>query len=175
MSERWLAVPGYKGVYEVSDQGRVRRLLRGTFIERVLRPYPNPKGYLLVGLCIRGCPRRGIGVHRLVLMAFVGPPPTPEHQGNHRDGVKSNNALPNLEWVTPSENSQHAVAHGLWRAPKGERNGRSKLTAVQVAEIRDLRGAATQRDLARRYGVSKSLINQIMLGQAWTSAEVAVA
>lgn len=47
--------------------------------------------------------------HRLVLMSFVGEPPSPHHQCNHKNGNGFDNRLCNLEWVTPSENIQHSI------------------------------------------------------------------
>jgi hypothetical protein len=61
--------------------------------------------------------RRKIGIHRLVMDAFVGPLPPGMHT-NHKDGVKTNNKLSNLEYITPLENSRHAAAMGLY--PTGQ-------------------------------------------------------
>ena len=53
-------------------------------------------------------------VHRLVVVSFHGPPPTPEHTCvNHKDGNKSNNALENLEWATHAENISHYFANAV--------------------------------------------------------------
>jgi hypothetical protein len=70
--------------------------------------WPNKKGYHLVSLEIAGRTHLRY-VHRLVLMAFVGPGPL----ANHDDGRKGNNRLHNLSWTTPSGNMQHAWATGL--------------------------------------------------------------
>jgi hypothetical protein len=53
-------------------------------------------------------------VHTLIARAFIGPPPTPAHEVNHKDGLHQNSILPNVEWMTRSENQQHA--HALKRA-----------------------------------------------------------
>ena len=68
-------------------------------------------GYFRTTLSIAGN-RQHAQVHRLVAFSFLGPPPTPEHTCvNHKDGNKSNNALENLEWMTPSENMYHYFAN----------------------------------------------------------------
>lgn len=120
-AERWRAIPGYEGAYEVSDQGRVRSVPRrdgrGWRIKgRVLAERPLPNGYLRVSLWKQG---KGSDpyIHRLVLLAFVGPAP----QGTeacHGDGVRTNNRLENLRWDTPSGNAADKKRHGTDRRPR---------------------------------------------------------
>lgn len=116
MKEAWcpVAVEGEDWPYEVSDRGHVRRR-PGTEFGRptfgaTLRLHSGGK-YQIVTLSRNG-ERRTCPVHRMVLEAFVGHPPK-DHEANHRDGNKSNNALGNLEWITPEENRKHATLHGL--------------------------------------------------------------
>lgn len=75
---------------------------------RVLKPSVNHNGYQIVNFMIDG-KRIGISVHTLVASVFV-PNPDDKIQVNHIDGNKTNNAFYNLEWVTPSENIQHAIS-----------------------------------------------------------------
>lgn len=115
VNERWLAVPGYEGRYEVSDLGNVRSLDRirshgRRWRGRTLKPYPMPRGYLMVNLWLDNTQRIWL-VHRLVLLVFVGPAPE-GMEGLHRDGDNTNNNLSNLRWGTHSENQLDQVAHG---------------------------------------------------------------
>jgi hypothetical protein len=122
MNEEWRDIAGYEGFYQVSDHGRVKSL---PFLQRyVLRNgaegYRRTRehlmatqigrhGYELVCLC-RDNARVGRSVHSLVADAFL------DGSGetvNHKDGVKSNNHLSNLEWTSYSENHNHAVDLGL--------------------------------------------------------------
>lgn len=110
MIEEWKKVVGYEGLYEISNFGRV--LSKGSVRnERLYWPKilscSMQNGYLAVGL--KG---RRHYVHRLVAEAFLGPCPE-GCEVNHRDGVKTNNVPENLEWITRSQNSHHAIAHGL--------------------------------------------------------------
>jgi hypothetical protein len=114
-TETWKPIPGYEGVYEVSDLGRVRsmprRLSDGRMWKgRVLRPTPQPSGHLHVTLSLAGEPSNVL-VHRLVLAAFIGPCPV-RMEGCHADGDPSNNRLANLRWDTKPANAEDSIAHG---------------------------------------------------------------
>lgn len=116
MREAWKPIPGYEGRYEVSDLGHVRSLPQITsdgrrLGSRVLRGRPQSSGHLSVPLTLDGTCRNAL-VHRLVLIAFVGPPPLGMH-ALHFDGDPANNRLSNLRWGTPTENSLDAVKHGV--------------------------------------------------------------
>lgn len=91
--------------YLVSDYGRVKHKKR----DNVLVPIPDKDGYLRVHL---GNDRVYRPIHRLVALAFI---PNPENKAhvNHKDGDKTNNAVWNLEWMTPGENNAHALDTGL--------------------------------------------------------------
>src|SRR5690554_6644093 len=113
--ERWAAVAGYQGLYEVSDSGDVRSLDRldaqGNRIKgRVLRPDARPSGHLRVTLC-RDSTTQRFWVHRLVLSAFVGPRQA-GMEGCHNDGDPTNNAVSNLRWDTKTANAQDRRKHG---------------------------------------------------------------
>ncbi len=122
-AERWLPVLGYEGVYEVSDQGRVKRVGKaarhgkgrggGARIGLVLAPQKQSGGYRAVQLWREGLMKRRL-VHVLVALAFLGPPPE-RHEVNHIDGDKTRNGLTNLEYLTRSENNKHAYRIGLRR------------------------------------------------------------
>ena len=112
MSEEWRDINGYEGLYQVSDQGRVKSLERTdslgrTVKERILKPGMDRGGYLLVVLCAGGKPKT-LNVHRLVCEAFHE---NPENKPcvNHIDENKTNNAASNLEWSTYEENNNHGT------------------------------------------------------------------
>jgi hypothetical protein len=107
MTEAWRDVPGYEGLYQVSDCGRVRSFHRGG---RVLRVCPNSTGRLGLVLCLNGS-QRSFQVHRLVMAAFVGPCPD-GMEVCHNDGNHLNNRLENLRYGTRSDNQYDRVKHG---------------------------------------------------------------
>ena len=164
--EEWRPVIGYEAWYEVSDVGRVRRVSTG----HILKPMRSARGYLLVWLCHQGEQDRW-PVHRLVLTTFVRPRIASE-QSNHINGIKTDNRLANLEWVTQSENARHALATGLYiqRMPPrkvGEQNGRAKLTEAAVRVIRAGQGQISQYELGRRFGVHARTIGRAQRREAW--------
>lgn len=172
LSEEWRPIEGWP--YEVSNLGRVRRATdainwNGAVISRkgrILRLAPHSAGYVGVALCINGRPK-SFTVHRLVCIAFNGPPPTPQHQVAHSDGDKKNNRADNLRWALQSDNEADKIDHG--RTSRGERQGRSKLTEEDVLAIRRLiADGIPQRQIAAQFGVTKSPINEIHKGRAWS-------
>lgn len=147
--------------YEVSDTGLIRNAKTG----REVKQYVGKDGY-----CRTQIAGKTRTVHRLVAFAFVPADPG-KHFINHKDGNKRNNRADNLEWVTRSENMQHAYAHGLKKAPSRTKNGRSKLTEEDVSFIRkhyipgDTEFGA--KALAKKFGVVHQTIAAVFHGQNW--------
>lgn len=105
--------------------------------------------------------------------AFLGPPP-PGHEVNHKDGVKANCAIDNLEWMTRADNLKHAFRLGL-KCHRGELGPNSKLTEAIVAFIRtQTPGKATAKRLGERFGVHERTIRSIWKGRTWRHSNVAV-
>lgn len=110
MKEIWKDISGYESIYQVSNLGRVKRIVfkNGTtekLKEKVLKPSDNGKGYKIVGLCKNGKIKNHY-IHRLVAEAFI-PNPNNYEEVNHKDFNKDNNIIDNLEWVTPLQNTRH--------------------------------------------------------------------
>ena len=115
MSETWIPIPGYEGLYDVSDLGRVRSLdrldARGhARREMVLKPRTSNKRHYVV-LYTNGVRRRNSKVHRLVLEAFMGPCPD-GLEGCHLNDDPTDNRLENLRWDTQSANMLDSVRNG---------------------------------------------------------------
>ena len=101
----WKAIDCYEGLYEVSDLGRVKSLKYGK--EKILKPGRGLNGYLQVSLYKDG-KAKPYKVHRLVAKAFI---PNPNHLEtiNHKDEVKTNNKVGNLEWMSIKDNDNYGT------------------------------------------------------------------
>ena len=112
MLEKWRPVVGYEGLYEVSNLGRVKSLPRkGTKGGILIPSYSNSKHYAHVPLT-KNMKHKTASLHRIVAMAWI-PNPENKPQVNHKNGIKSDNRVENLEWMTNLENMRHAIANGL--------------------------------------------------------------
>lgn len=100
--EVWRDVPGYDGLLQVSNHGRLRVIRCYT---RILQPFKSRDGYLVGTVNIKG-KRIRHGVHRFVAEAFL-PNPEGKEQVNHKNGDKTDNRPENLEWATCQENNLH--------------------------------------------------------------------
>ncbi|MFA5423636.1 MAG: NUMOD4 domain-containing protein [Phycisphaerae bacterium] len=175
--ETWKPIEGYETLYEVSDRGAVRALPRayvtGNGAKRthgcfVMKMHPNGNGYLSVVLHKDGAGKT-CRVHKLVAAAFLG---ISSLEINHKNGIKADNTLKNLEYCTRSENIKHAYAKGLikfCKEQRGENNHAAKLKIEDVLKIRRLyeETQIRQKELARNFGVSPVTINDIIKKRRW--------
>lgn len=168
--EDWKPIPGYEGLYSVSNCGRVRAESRTVrhfsggpkrLKEKLRSPVLSKHGYLSVVLSKEDRQNR-YSIHRLVLLAFVGQP-----DGNmdccHKDGCKTNNNLENLRWDTRAGNMQDVIAHG--RSNRGERCPSNKIPESAIPLIR--LDARRQNVIAHEYGVDPSTISSIKSHRIW--------
>lgn len=168
--EDWRAIPGFED-YEVSSLGGVRRRTDSltTRAGKVMKIKLDQYGYCRVSLR-KDNKYHYFGVHCLVLMAFVGPRPTNEHQAAHRDGARANNILANLRWATPKENAEDRVRHGTLKGHRlpGSLHLNSKLNEQSVIQIKQ-RVSLGERpsDLAAEFGVSRPTISDLLHGRTW--------
>jgi DNA-directed RNA polymerase subunit H (RpoH/RPB5) len=102
MEELWEELNGFKGKYSISNKGRIRN----NETSNVLKPYDN-KGYLRINLYNEGKIERKL-IHRLVAKYFLVNRDGKE-QVNHKDLDKRNNSVDNLEWISDSDNVEHAI------------------------------------------------------------------
>jgi hypothetical protein len=146
-AEEWPEEADIFANYEFSSLGRVRNMR----LQRVLRLHA-PDG-------LNGYVRFEVGgknyvLHIIIAKAFLGRPEEGKVQVNHIDGVKTNNAPSNLEWMTASQNTQHAYRTGLIS------RGRSRLSDAQIHQIcAYLRAGKPQVQITEELGIALSWRN----------------
>jgi DNA-binding transcriptional regulator YiaG len=169
LRERWKVIKDYPN-YRISSKGRLysKRKLR------CVNPEHTKKGYLRYRLFQNGSVAN-VYAHVLVARAFI-PNPENKPQVNHLDGVKANNHVENLDWVTNSENMQHAYDTGIIsrkrkidgipiHTHKTKPPRKTRLTIFQVREIRKSQLKGSQ--LAKIYGVTRATISLIRLNKIY--------
>lgn len=168
----WGDIKDYEGIYQVSNLGDVKsldRLLtngkRRKGLIRILNPIEG--GYLSLSLC-KGGVRRTLKVHRLVAETFI-PNPDNKPEVNHKDGVRINNCVYNLEWVTHEENQRHSWETLNRKAVKGEQHGSARLKNKDIIKIRN--SMLSNVKLARIYSVAQSTISRIKSHKKWKHIE----
>ena len=169
LSEEWKVFRD--GYYHISDLGNVKRthLGKSNIHGMLLVPSFDKDGYPEVNLSIPGIDgKRKIKtfkIHVLVAEVFIGPRPNGQVI-NHKDGVKTNNSISNLEYCTIKENCIHAINSGLYVPPCGEKHPNSKLTELQIRQIRrDTKKSFAK--IAKLFNCSPTTIGSIVNKQQW--------
>lgn len=155
------AVPGYEGLYCVTEDGRVWSERSKKFVGG----YRARDGYVFAVL-MRKYHRWYVGVHRLVALAFIGNPGA-GLEINHKNGVRDDNRIENLEWVTHIQNCKPDRALNLIASrPRGEKNGSAKYTDDQINEVRVLKAAGySQTEISAQTGISQQHVSNVLSGK----------
>lgn len=161
--EVWRDICGYNGKYQESNYGRTKSFCQGRVM--ILKPKIKDDGYLFVNLFKDG-KQKNFYVHRLVALCFI-PNPLGKPQVNHKDGIKFNCHVSNLEWVTHKENMSHAATTSLME--NSEMRFNAKLTNEQVMYIRDNPEKLNCEQLAEKFGINGSKISAIQIGKIYRS------
>jgi hypothetical protein len=178
MKEVWKDVPGYEGMYQASNTGKIKSLTRivnssyGSKMRitgKIKKLCQKPNGYVYVGLSKNG-ETRSYRVHRLIAMAFI------ENKSNlsdvnHKNGKKNDNRLSNLEWCSPSQNSIHAYEMNLRKSPNywegkfGALHNLSKAVEMRSKEGIIIKTFASIREAERITGIANQNITKCLKGK----------
>lgn len=177
MPEKWKAVRGYEGYYEVSTMGKVRSLDRqrtlrhssGTYYTRIYKgKILTPVFHLcypLVCLTKKQGKHKNHLVHRLVAEAFIPNPKNLPHV-LHKDDDRANPRKSNLRWGTPMDNVTDMVVKG--RQNRGSDRPLAVLDEKKVARIKKMmREGVGDTALSEKFGVARATMNCIRNGKTW--------
>lgn len=147
--------------YEVDNTGRVRRISTG----RILSQCDDGHGYRKVTLWHNGS-QEAVKVHRIVAIAFLGMPAEVSDEVNHIDSIRHNNCPSNLEWLSHTQNMQHAWASGSMK--RGSESYLAVLDEKKVEQIKlAIIAGATNSELSKVYNVARGTIGKIRQLKTW--------
>jgi hypothetical protein len=168
-NELFKDIPGYEGRYQVSNLGRIK-------VHREKQKYKPmlcsiratnslSNGYKNITLGFKSRKKTFL-IHRIVMLAFYGPPGG-GMVVNHKDGIKYNNNLKNLEYITQKENIAHARENG--KIPRGEQHYFSKFSEKDIIKVKKLiADGLTQKEVAHLFNVRQPTIHKIITGKTWS-------
>ena len=171
MQETWKDIVGYEGLYQVSNLGNVKSLDRIGFNNRklkstTLRGCRDKDGYYRVNLYGLDHKKKYKPIHRLVYEAFNGVIPE-DLVVNHKDEIKTNNRLTNLEIITPRENSIYGTA--IQRSKAKQINDPKKSKPVlqidkNTGEV--IKEYPSTKEVERQLGIARGHITECAKGKA---------
>ena len=175
--EIWKDILELNSLYQVSNKGNIRvkkRIVNSPMIKcgyriltaKLIKTQDNHKGYKKVTISLNG-KKNTFMAHRLVAKCFIENPLNKE-QVNHKNGIKDDNRVENLEWCTGSENVRHAMKTGLAKN-FGTGSYKSKLTDKQVLKIRELYSHGIEiNEIVKDIGiVMRSTIMMVIKRKTW--------
>lgn len=158
-----LYIEGEPTRYLIYSDGRIF----SEFSNKFLKPFLNKSGYALIDIHHEGVSTY-FQVHRLVARLFI-PNPDNLETVNHKNGIKTDNRVENLEWMSNIDNVRHAWDTGLAKPRYGEDNPANVYTEKQIHEVCGLleMGISTNKEISEMTGVSVDTIVDIKYRGKW--------
>ena len=164
--ENWQPIPGWNGMYEASDLGRIRSWYWNNPCKScptIRKQQKDKDGYSFVLLYSQG-KQKGYRVSKLVLMAFMGI--KEGYEASHLDGDKNNNYLIILKWETRKENENRKKIHGT--SAVGVRNHFHRFNEQDIFDMRKMRdGGAKLKEIAEKYRTSETQVSMVCRRITW--------
>lgn len=180
--ELWIPVKNYEDYYHISNMGRLKILDRICFLNEKEQKFTRVKREHISKGCdidtwypshilVKNKSKKTVNIHRLVAEHFIlNPLNLP--QVNHKNGLKYDNKVENLEWCTAQENTIHAYVTGLTIPLKGSKRYNAKINEEKAKEIKDflkkrINFKPTLGKTAEIFGVSRSIVREIWEEKSW--------
>lgn len=154
MKEIWKDAFGYEGYYQVSNLGRIRTVKRFHYKAIIRKTSLDRYGYETVCLSAKNI-QKNVLIHTLVAKTFILNPEN-KREVNHKNGVRNDNRLSNLEWVTAKENNHHSLRTGLKKC---------RFSAEDVKKMRDRSNKVSE--LSKEFNTSANYIYEIRSGRIY--------
>ncbi|MCS6281451.1 MAG: HNH endonuclease [Dolichospermum sp.] len=155
----WKDIKGFEGYYTVNDSGEIKNMLTGKILKQ-----SNSNGYRSVRLTKDK--KRSVGsVHRIVASSFLDLCDK-KKEVNHRNGLKNDNRIENLEWCNRKENVDHSIKHGLVNYAK--KLDEFKVLAIHTFFI----SGKNLTEISKLYGISVSTVHEIVNNKTWKNVRV---
>lgn len=175
--ETWKDIPGYEGLYQVSDFGRIKSLPKYRitggggvrhYESKIMKTSINNWGYPTLSLCKDG-KHKTHKVHRLVAKAFISNLEN-KPQVNHINGIKTDNRVENLEWATESENIRHAYDSGLNQCSEYTKRKISKANSKKLIDTSTGNRYNSIKSAASSLGINYHTLRNMVSGHNnnWT-------
>jgi hypothetical protein len=163
--EKWITIKGFNG-YECSNLGNLRSLnYKRTGKIQILKPAISKDGYLKTMLKNNDGKYCTIAVHRVILNSYIAKPSN-QYEVNHINGIKTDNSINNLEWLTHSQNCKHSFDIGLQKPKKGALNGMAKLTQKDVNYLREKKNSGGRfwgrNEYAKQFNISPKHLQKLV-------------
>lgn len=170
----WVDIPNFESYYQINQLGQVRskeRIVSRKVGKDYIRPskkltptLKKTNGYYVINFTINGKSKQQY-IHRLLALTFLDNPNNYQFI-NHKNGIKTDNSLKNLEWCTNKQNCIHASKNNL--IPKGQNKYNSKLKDYQVRIIKKrLKNGESCANICKDFNVSNKVISEIKKGKNW--------
>jgi len=160
MNEQFVNIMGYESYYQISNLGRIKSLRKSRFLSHTLN---KKNGYYYVGLS-KDLKTITFLLHRLIAIHFT-PNPYNKLEVNQIKGVKTDNRIENLEWVTHKENSHHAWRLGLKVAAMTGITGAANKRSIPIVCINTGETFASIADAAKILKIVRPNIIKVLKGK----------
>jgi hypothetical protein len=172
--EKWKRIPNFS-LYEASTLGRLKTFnWKNQGVEKIMKPSLDNSGYLRTMLKDDSGETKTVKVHRIIAQTFLCNEEN-KPEVNHKNSIRSDNRVINLEWVTHRENVCHSFANKM-QNNIGQNNPCASLTDAQVLEIRrnytygrksKHSKGLNKKEIAKKYNTTFSVIKRVIQNKTW--------